>query len=414
MQMNLLIFEDEKSINLNPLVLNKPVYELLCGMASMRKKIENLWPTLNVLLHCRRILTKVMAEANHKVTINLSPSDKCVLVNGRLLANAALVPQINLDAEAVYVAHDSVVAAVLPKQYIPHTQIKNGELLTIDDFPRQNRRKIDAQLIEYPWDLIHANPGQIKAEFEGGGRIEGRVHPNAILLNEQAIHIGEGSEVGPGVILDAEGGPIFISKNAKIMANAVIEGPCFIGESTTIKIGAKIYEGCSFGKVCKIGGEVEESIVHAYSNKQHEGFLGHAYVGEWCNLGADTNNSDLKNNYSNVKVQINDGLVDSGSLFVGLFMADHSKSGINTMFNTGTVVGVGCNVYGADFSPRFIPSFHWGGGSSGTIKYDFDKIMDTARKVMARRNKNLTKAMVRLYQSLYNAEQPKILDKKRV
>ena len=211
--------------------------------------------------------------------------------------------------------------------------------------------------------------------------------------------------------MDAEHGPIYISKNATIMANAVIEGPCFIGEKTTIKIGAKIYEGCTFGEVCKIGGEIEESIVHAYSNKQHEGFIGHAYIGEWCNFGADTNNSDLKNNYSNVKVQINDTLVDSGSMFVGLFMGDHSKTGINTMLNTGTVVGVGCNVYGGDFPPRLIPSFHWGGGTGPTVKYDFDKIMETAQNVMDRRDIELTDALLRLYRNIYDKEATLVLDK---
>lgn len=410
--MDVLIYEDDKALNLNPLTLTRPVYELRCGMTTLREKIEKLWPKANVSLHCRSVLAEVMAESNPNVSINSVPSDKCVLVNGRVLANADLHRQIDLDNEAVYVAGESIIVAVLANEAILKVQIENGELLSSSAFPNQNHHDIAAQLIEYPWDLVNANPSQIEAEFDMGGVIKGQVYPNVTLLNERTIYIGEEAKVMPGVILDAEGGPIYISKGAKVMANAVIQGPCYIGENTAIKIGAKIYEGCSFGKACKIGGEVEESIMHAYSNKQHEGFLGHAYVGEWCNLGADSNNSDLKNNYTNVKVQINDTLVDSGSLFVGLFMGDHSKTGINTMFNTGTVVGVGCNVYGADFSPRFIPSFYWGGGSGRIIKYHFNKTMDTARKVMQRRNKELTEAMVRLYQSIYDAEQPKIIDKK--
>jgi UDP-N-acetylglucosamine diphosphorylase/glucosamine-1-phosphate N-acetyltransferase len=192
-------------------------------------------------------------------------------------------------------------------------------------------------------------------------------------------------------VLDAEDGPIFIDEGATIMANASLQGPLFVGAKSTIKMGAKIYEGTSIGPVCKVGGEVEESIFHAYSNKQHEGFLGHAYLGEWVNLGADTNNSDLKNNYGTVRVHIDGKTIDSGLLFVGLFMGDHAKSGINTMFNTGTVVGVMSNVFGADYPDKLVPSFAWGGAASCET-YACEKALQVARRVMARRNRELTKA----------------------
>jgi len=410
--MNVVIFEDTKAVNFNPLALTHPVYELRCGMTSLRKKIERVFPSAKISLHCRQVLAEVVQETNPETFVNKISGEKFIFINGRVLADETLAEKIDLKTEAVYLSYDTVVAAVLPLSVGIKTKLQNGALLSLDDFQSNHRIEVDAKVLEYPWHLIHENPSQIESEFTGGGEIIGKIYPNVTMLNEPAIHIAEGAKVMPGVVLDAEGGPIYIDKGAKVMANAVVEGPCYIGEKTTIKIAAKIYEGCSFGPVCKIGGEVEESIVHGYSNKQHEGFLGHAYLGEWCNLGADTNNSDLKNNYSNVKVQINDTLVDSGSLFVGLFMGDHSKSGINTMFNTGTVVGVGCNVYGADFSPRFIPSYYWGGSSGQLVKYDFDKIMATAEKVMARRDVTLTDSLKNLHQAIYDSEQPKILDKK--
>jgi UDP-N-acetylglucosamine diphosphorylase/glucosamine-1-phosphate N-acetyltransferase len=152
--------------------------------------------------------------------------------------------------------------------------------------------------------------------------------------------------------------------------------------------------------MCKVGGEVEESVIHSYSNKQHDGFLGHAYLGMWVNLGADTNNSDLKNNYGNVKVVINGRLVDSGSMFVGLTMGDHSKSGINTMFNTGTVVGVSSNVFGAGFPPKFVPSFSWG-GSDGQETYELEKSLAVARRVMARRKVTLSAAEESLFRTVF-------------
>jgi len=201
--------------------------------------------------------------------------------------------------------------------------------------------------------------------------------------------IGEGTKVKPGVVLDAENGPIYIGSNATIFSNAVIEGPAFVGDRSLIKIGAKIYENTSIGEVCKVGGEVEGSIIHSYSNKQHDGFLGHAYLGMWVNLGADTNNSDLKNNYGNVKMVIDGKAVDTGSMFMGLVMGDHSKSSINTMFNTGTVVGVSSNVYGSGFPPKAVPSFAWGGGGELTT-YEIGKAIDVARRVMGRRKMELS------------------------
>jgi UDP-N-acetylglucosamine diphosphorylase/glucosamine-1-phosphate N-acetyltransferase len=202
-------------------------------------------------------------------------------------------------------------------------------------------------------------------------------------------------------VLDAERGPISIGRNAMILPNAVIEGPAFIGAHTLVKAGAKIYENTSIGEWCKVGGEVEASIIHSHANKQHEGFVGHSYIGSWCNLGADTNTSDLKNNYGSVQVQINGKMVDSGLQFVGLMMADHAKSGINTMFNTGTVVGVASNVFGSGFPPKFIPSFSWG-GAEGMTEYEREKALEVARRVMKRRDVEMTDADAALLRKIFD------------
>jgi UDP-N-acetylglucosamine diphosphorylase/glucosamine-1-phosphate N-acetyltransferase len=185
------------------------------------------------------------------------------------------------------------------------------------------------------------------------------------------------------------------------MAGAVIEGPAAIGAKATVKMLARLYEGTTVGPLCKVGGEVEASILHACSNKQHDGFLGHSYVGAWCNLGAGTNTSDLKNNYAPVRVSIEGREVDSGQLFVGLTMGDHSKAAVSTMFNTGTVAGVGCNIFGADFPPKDIPSFTWG-GRGGLVEYDFDKFCRTAELVMARREQRLTPALRAMLEHVFH------------
>jgi len=206
----------------------------------------------------------------------------------------------------------------------------------------------------------------------------------------------------PGVIIDATNGPVISDENVKIMANSVIIGPVYIGKNSTIKIGAKIYEGTSIGPVCKIGGEVEGTIFQAYTNKQHGGFLGHSYLGEWVNIGAGTNNSDLKNNYKNVTIYFHtEGKkIDSGSQFIGTFIGDHTKTGINSTINTGSVIGVGCNLFGRELITDFIPSFSWG-DASNLSEYVEDKFLETAEIVKKRRKLKLTANEKELYRNIH-------------
>ena len=226
-------------------------------------------------------------------------------------------------------------------------------------------------------------------------------YPGVNFVNKKNIFIGKDVDIKPGVVLDASTGPIFIEKKSTIFPNAVIQGPVYIGESSKIKSCATIYPNVSIGKVCKIGGEVEDTIIHPFSNKQHSGFLGHSYLGSWINLGADTNNSDLQNNYGTIKVQVNGRHIDSGKQFVGLMMGDHSKTAINTMFNTGTVVGFSSNVFGAGFPPKYIPSFGWGGAES-MKEYKLAKAIETTKAVFARRDKNFSTDDEKLFEYIFN------------
>lgn len=208
------------------------------------------------------------------------------------------------------------------------------------------------------------------------------------VVNQENIFIGEGTSIAPMVVLDASAGAIIIGNNATIMPHATIIGPCYIGDSSIIKAGAKIYGNTVIGEFCKIGGEVEHSIIHAYSNKQHDGFLGHSYICEWVNLGADTNTSDLKNTYGNIKVTQRGKESMTGRMFLGLLCGDHTKSGINTMFNTGTIAGIHANVFGAGYSPTEIPSFTWGAIHEQRI-YAYKMAISVAKTVMMRRGKEL-------------------------
>jgi len=385
MPFDVCIFEDEHFNRLNPLTLTRPAFELRCGISLLREKILRHFPGSRLHLFCREYLADVLRETVPSVPVNKIDSAQCLFINGRFIFGEKLpgstfggmVWKNNGEVAAAWIG-DSRIASV--------AQNKDGIIPNswFDGLPVE---EIDGTFIRYPWDLVHHNPSQIKSDFTSfnrGGQIFGKIYPHVTLLEEKNIYIAAGAKIKPGVVLDAEDGPIFIDEGATIMANASLQGPLFVGAKSTIKMGAKIYEGTSIGEWCKVGGEVEESIFHSYSNKQHEGFLGHAYLGQWVNLGADTNNSDLKNNYGTVKVYVNGEMVDSGSLFVGLTMGDHSKSGINTMFNTGTVVGVMSNVFGAGYPEKFIPSFAWGCVESMET-FALEKALDVAHRVMARR-----------------------------
>ncbi len=393
----ILIFEDEFQKNLNPLTYTRPIYDLRCGILTLQEKIEKRFPESKVILHTREYLLDFVKRNNPTKMINeIGDSiDKLLLVNGALLADDNFIDKLELEDEDILLTKgDQLVAAIISSNNMEIVTDQLTSLFSLKSFTTIDRKDIDVKLISYPWNLVHNNGEQISKDFEllvdrNQELINGDIYEGVHMLNRRDIFVGEGAKIKPGAVLDAEEGPIFIDKNATVFPNTVIQGPTSVGENALIKIGAKIYGETSIGPVCKISGEIGESILHSYSNKQHNGFLGHAYLGSWVNIGAGTNNSDLKNNYGNVKVTINDVEIDTGEVMAGLIMGDHAKSGIDTMFNTGTVVGVSANVFGTGFPPKYIPSFSWG-GTEGLTTFKFDKAIDVAEKVMVRRNKELT------------------------
>jgi UDP-N-acetylglucosamine diphosphorylase / glucose-1-phosphate thymidylyltransferase / UDP-N-acetylgalactosamine diphosphorylase / glucosamine-1-phosphate N-acetyltransferase / galactosamine-1-phosphate N-acetyltransferase len=407
MTQSLCIFEDPGYTRLLPLVYMRPVYELRCGMTTLRQKLVRWYPGVPATLRLRGYLSDLVRLQNPGIPVNTAPPSSCLFLNGRVIADESLIAQIPLHGEdAVYVEGETLVAARVSGSAMDRRRTGLPEVLRAADFDGLTRRDVKVKKITYPWDLVNANGEEITADFRlfttgVSKRTAGHPFEGVYLINPDAIFIEEGARVKPGVVLDAEQGPIYIGKDVLIFPHVTIEGPACIGEGSRIKAGAKIYECTSIGPVCKVGGEVECSIVHGYANKQHDGFLGHSYLGMWVNLGADTNNSDLKNNYGHVRVTIDGEQVDSGSVFAGLFMGDHSKSAINTMFNTGTVVGVSSNVFGAGFPPKSIPSFAWGGADEMSV-YDLDRSLDVARRVMGRRNTVMSEVEENLFRNVFD------------
>ncbi len=389
----ILIFEDEFHSNLFPLTYTRPVCDLRCGVLTLHEKIEKRFPNKTILLHFRDYLKGYVGRTMPSERMNkLGPSiETCLLINGSVAIDDKLFDELkNISMDEVFVKDNKLVATLLSVDNLEIVKNNLSSVITLSLFEHLPQKEIDADIIHYPWNLVHSNGKQIKQDFEllvnrNEEQILGKVYEGVHMLNKNDIFIGKGAIIKPGAILDAEEGPIFIDKDATVYPNTVIQGPTAVCEKALIKIGAKIYGETTIGPVCKISGEIGESILHSYSNKQHNGFLGHAYLGSWVNLGAGTNNSDLKNNYGNVKVTINDVEIDTGEVMAGLTMGDHSKCGIDTMFNTGTVVGVSANVFGSGFQNKYIPSFSWGGAELPTT-FNIDKAIEVAKIVMSRRN----------------------------
>ena len=405
--MQICIFEDKKHSNFYPLSYTRPVYELVCGINTLREKIIRDIPGVRVSLHCRKYLEDTLKNQYPDMDINIINDNSCLFINGRVLASEYL-SEINTEdfEDCIYTSGDEIAAIKLSKENL--TQIKNSIANTLDfnSLPELPTKKVDVKLYSYLWEMITDNGSEIVKDAEALTKdnsdfINTKDFEGVSFINTEKIFIKKNATIKPGVVIDATNGAVYIDDNVFIYPNAVIEGPVYIGKDSMIKIGAAIYENVSIGSNCKIGGEVEDAIILPYTNKQHAGFIGHSYLGSWVNLGADTNCSDLKNNYSTIKVKLNNETIDTGTQFLGVIIGDHSKSAINTMFNTGTIVGISSNIFGAGFPEKYIPSFSWG-GAEGLTTYELNKSIQTAKIVFGRRNKEFTIEDEKLLETVFN------------
>lgn len=409
--MEICIFEDEHFGRLEPLVFARPVFDLLCGMKTLREKMLCYMADSPVTLLVRSHIAAFTSQLHPGVPVNQISSKTLLLINGRLLAEAQFMQTLRdrTGEDIVFLCGDEVVAARVSGTAAERIAAA-GDFLSGDLFAGIPTEQVSARMITYAWDLLKQNETELLNDF-AVLKNSGTVHsatpanwPGVHFVQPGAIYIGSDVTIKPGVVIDASKGPVILGDRVKLMPNCVIDGPVFLAADVQVKPGAWIYDASSVGKGCRVGGELEHVILHPYSNKQHAGFLGNACLGSWVNLGADTNCSDLKNNYSTISAIVEGNSVNTGLQFLGLLMGDHSKSAINTMFNTGTVVGFSSNIYGGDFPPKAIPSFSWGGAADATT-YDVAKAIETARRVLARRNKTLTAAEEKLFTYIFGTTQ---------
>jgi UDP-N-acetylglucosamine diphosphorylase/glucosamine-1-phosphate N-acetyltransferase len=391
--MQLALFEDYGFRDLLPLTWLRPACELRCGRDRLVDKITRHTGQPVARLYVRPTLAAAAAE---RWPVATDTGGDTWLLNSRAMVTGDLAPP---PAGTAWMVGDDLAALHLPGDawrgvtadvFLDRARLA-AWLANFTAVPAPN----ELRLIRFPWELPLANAAELRRQCGDGGVQAGRIYPGAHLLNPAAIHVAAAAVVKPGVVLDAEDGPIHIDAGAVIQPNAVLEGPCYVGPGTIIRPGAVIRSGTTLGPVCRVGGEIEASIIHGYSNKQHDGFLGHSYVAEWVNLGADTVTSDLKNTYGPVRVFLNGTGVDTGEQFVGATIGDHAKTGIGTILPTGVIIGVAANVFSQSAVPKFVPSFAWC-TDAGMTEYHLDKAVAIARLVMGRRRVELTAAQAAL------------------
>lgn len=382
--MNYILFDGAVRDQLLPFTYTRPVADIRVGILTIREKWEKYLG----------FTTTTVTEEYLSERWPLVELESNILINASFLPTETLVGLIKElgENEAIFF-EDTPVAF-----YAVEDQEVEFDAYTITEY------KDDAMLrIEHSWDIFSKNHTAIERDFKllTEGRESQPIPELAVAFNREDIFIEEGA-ILPLCSLNATDGPIYIGKDAHIMEGSMIRGPFALCEGSLVKMSSKIYGGTTVGPFCKIGGEVNNSVLFAYSNKGHDGFLGNSVLGEWCNIGADTNTSNLKNNYTEVRLwdYNTERFTNTGLQFCGLMMGDHSKCGINTMFNTGTVVGVSANIFGSGFPRNFIPSFSWG-GHGGVTTYKTDKAFETAKAMMARRGLDFTAAEARILEHVF-------------
>lgn len=383
---NFILFDDPViREDLLPFTFTRPVAEIRMGILTIREKWEKLLGA--------KVSYFTVDYLQSKFKLGVRDGQENIWVNGAVLPCEDLVKQVKMLKPGQGINFEGKLLAV-------NAKVSGNSIPVVESV-------VDVQcaplLIDKPWKIFQFNGDALKDDFVllTKGRKSVDISSENRLISPENIYVEEGARVLCSVI-NASSGPVYIGKDAEVMEGCMIRGPFALCEHATVKMGAKIYGPTTIGPHSKVGGEINNSVIFGYSNKAHDGFLGNSVIGEWCNIGADSNNSNLKNNYAEVKLWSyrDERFVNTGLQFCGLMMGDHSKCGINTMFNTGTVVGVNANVFGAGFPRNFIPDFSWG-GASGFVAYKTAEAIDVAEKVMGRRKIFLTKEDKDILQKIF-------------
>lgn len=388
--MTYVLYDSEVRANLLPFTHTRAIADIRCGILTMKER----WA------HVLGAATSVLTESYLQDMYRFEPGNDTIYINASVFASRQMADAIAmLTTGQALVSNGTTIAARL--QEAPG-KLEKTQAAIAECAPVLYEGEVYA--LHHNWDIFALCDRAIRDDFAvlTSGRSSTEVPEGVVAIGGNNVFIEPGAKVYAGCIINASTGPVYIGAHAEVLEGTMMRGPIAICEHAVVKMGAKVYGATTIGPGCKVGGEINNVVFFANSNKSHDGYLGNAVIGEWCNLGADTNCSNLKNDYGVVKVwnEATDSEISTGLTFCGLMMGDHSKCGINTMFNTGTVIGVSCNIYGGGFPAKFIPSFSWG-GSEGWTDYRLDKAIDTANRMMTRRNKQMSPAEIHAWKHLY-------------
>jgi UDP-N-acetylglucosamine diphosphorylase/glucosamine-1-phosphate N-acetyltransferase len=418
------IYEDELYKNFLPLVYLRPVFDLFCGRLSLYKKIKKFYHNQAIGLLVRPLLAEITEEKYPDLKVNeVNKSNDTSLF---LSARAILKEKIDATGkEEVFITKDNdIVGFRVKNSRVKQIPINTKTILNW----KLPKKQVKAISVKYLWDLIELNSQELIYDFTDSNNIRKITEHATIIGDTRKLYLGNNVEIEPTAVIDLRQGPVYINDNAKVFALSKIIGPAYIGKNSIIDM-AKISGGTTIGENCRVSGEVESSILQGFVNKHHFGFIGHSYIGEWVNLGAGTTNSDLKNNYSSVKVKLNQKKIDTNLIKVGCFIGDHAKTAIGTMIPTGAVIGIFANVVQSEVQQeiatpssmarkdnkvkslrgkaeaisnnlKYITNFHWSKGK----RWHLQKAIDTAKKVMARRNIVLSKTQEVLISKIYKTK----------
>ncbi|MCI0450311.1 MAG: hypothetical protein L0Y79_11100 [Chlorobi bacterium] len=399
--MNICIFEDFLISNLAPLNYLRHTSKLICGVYTLQEKILNYFPAKTKLtLHSRKYLAEYLREKFPKACVNELRESDYIFLNSRVLFSKHdlknIVKLFKKEKNSALLQSKNIIAfntsADNTEKFKEIINPDTDNLIAFSDIEWLGLNKIetnDFKVINYPSDLILYNEDELNYDLKNPAK--------------KKLYISAKAKVSKQVSFDTSKGNIYIDKNAVIEPFTYIKGPVYIGEGTLLRSGTKLYGPVRIGGLCKVSGEITNSILHWYVNKQHLGFLGHSYLCEWVNLGAGTTTSNLKNNYSNISLNINGDEVNTNSIFLGSIIGDHTKTGIQTMLNTGTIIGISSNLYGAGFHNKLVKSFSWTDASANQTKvYELSKALSTAKISMTRREAEMTKSYEDMFTCVFN------------
>jgi UDP-N-acetylglucosamine diphosphorylase / glucose-1-phosphate thymidylyltransferase / UDP-N-acetylgalactosamine diphosphorylase / glucosamine-1-phosphate N-acetyltransferase / galactosamine-1-phosphate N-acetyltransferase len=416
--MNICIFEDAGVYNLSPVNDLRHTSELVCGAFTLKEKLENILSgeKHRFAFHVRKPLENLCREKYKGLKINSLPGENILFLNSRIIYSKDFIDGllltldefeniVLLKGKTICAAYISTVKSGFIKNKVESKAEKN--ILDYNDFHKSGLKEVqvkdlnideneELKFIDYPSDLVLHHEKEIESDLQillKKSKSLKSARTRTEIINGKRVFISAGCKINSHSVLDASKGDIYISPDVIIEPFSFISGPVYIGEGSTVRAGTKLYGPLRLGAHCKVSGEITCSVIHSYFNKQHHGFLGHSYLCEWVNLGAGTTTSNLKNNYSQIVIDYKGRKIDTGSIFLGSIIGDHTKTGINSMLNTGSIIGISSNLFGGAYQPKNVRAFSWGDSYSGkTDIYDIDKAVSTAKISMKRRNVQMSQA----------------------